>query len=638
MLLRLRLENWQLYEELDLITEKPITILTGANASGKTALRDAVEFNLVGTGLLRGIKTKRDLALLSIRDEAKRTGVALTIPGTEIEFIRTMDRGADQSLVIGTRDFKVSKGDPIIQQRLGLTAERIRAALEADHALGGDDKARRTLLVAAAGAEATHEAVVIALQKTGLSNEEVDQLATLAIEDGFPDAQKNAEGKRADQTRVIRASGPEAPNPAYTPAWTQTVVDLSEITLATLRKREADLQTRVGEAEHADGVDAGRLEAARDAAKATHAQLMDEGNALLDLIESNPKLEVLIEKATEARTNAGAKERLRAGHGERARDLGAQARILEDVELEKPDPCPAIPGSPKCPMTKPKLEAHREKMQSRKASICDDLAGAEDAQRLAKIASDAAEREAREAEETRAAAQTRADRMEDLKAELDAAETAIVGAEAALTKAAEAPEEEENSSPSFYRTRLEHCRTIIEAKQSFDRQTEQAAAGATTRATAEKIRTGWDNAAKELAPDGIPTRLFADRMPRLQLFADELELARIRITPDAAFEAEVEGRWRSRAQLSESWQLRLSIVASHVLARAAGFPILIVDRFDHLDPAGRSSALQGLRRVAPHYPGGVLVLATLGKAEPTPTGLEDVETIWLHDGGAERIG
>ncbi len=112
----------------------------------------------------------------------------------------------------------------------------------------------------------------------------------------------------------------------------------------------------------------------------------------------------------------------------------------------------------------------------------------------------------------------------------------------------------------------------------------------------------------------------------------------MRLRPDAALEMKVGDRWRVRAQLSESLRLRLSLAASHAVARASGAPLLIVDRFDHFDPVGRANVLDGLRRVAKFYAGGVLVLATLQRSDPQPTPFEDVATLILEGDRVRSIG
>ncbi len=94
-MLKLRMRNWLCYEDTtyDL---RDRTFIVGCNAIGKTAIRDAVEFVCVGTGHLRGYRTKIDLAEFSIRKGFESCEVTLECRGVRIR--RTMDSEGAQEV------------------------------------------------------------------------------------------------------------------------------------------------------------------------------------------------------------------------------------------------------------------------------------------------------------------------------------------------------------------------------------------------------------------------------------------------------------------------------------------------------------------------------------------------------------
>ena len=52
MAMHLRVENWMCHERLDVEFESPVALVVSRNMAGKSALRDAIEFAVAGTGQL----------------------------------------------------------------------------------------------------------------------------------------------------------------------------------------------------------------------------------------------------------------------------------------------------------------------------------------------------------------------------------------------------------------------------------------------------------------------------------------------------------------------------------------------------------------------------------------------------------
>ena len=634
--LELRLTSWQNHREIILRTSRPVTIIAGPNASGKTALLDGVEFVFLGTGKLRGITTKRELADLSIHDDAKETGVDLRIPAINFDLTRAMGRDASQAVVINGTGYKVSKADAKIREKLGIEPERVRAALEADHVLTGDESRRRWIFFKATGTSATLAELLEPLKEAGLSHEDARRVADEVLKDGFPAGRTIAEAARVAAGRSSKAAETEAPDPTFVPSWGGGApINLAGLTVEELTDREGKLESAISAADKLEGFDRGRLEAELSAAKGRRSALFAERDrarnttgvledAEKSFAEASLALEMLDEEIGKVRGKVA--------------KYKAEADLIVKGKVDKPERCPVIAGGPECPMSKTKLTAHRKTLHRRLDELTrlltneeSALPGLEERRGQAVVTKGEAETEVDDKRQ-------REERLEELVGEIETAEEKVMAAAAKVRDATE-PDGEATASAATLRERVDNLRQVMDAKRRYDSAAEVAQAAAGTRRNADTKRTAWDRAAKLLAPDGLPSRLFAARASELQGYIDELGLVpAVRLTAAAELEAMIGGRWRRRAQLSESWRIRLSIAASHALARAAHFPLLIVDRFDHFDPAGRVNVLEGLRRVAPHYPGGVLVLSTLNRPDPQPTGLPDVETFVFGEDGLERIG
>ncbi len=631
MPLQLRLRAWQAHADVSFQTQRPVALIAGANASGKTAILDGVELALLGTGKLRGVKTKGELALKSIRDDAAETEVIIGWPGATIE--RTMDRAADQAVTVNGTTYKVTRGDAKIRDALGLEPEQLRAALEADQLLAGDENARRRTLFQASGAAGGTDRLAVELEQTGLPGEDIGRLVDLATADGFKEAQKYSEGQRAARASRLREPVIEAPEARYNAEWAGREIRLDQINLEDLGSRERELEELLKTVTKQVGVDRGTLAARLQQAKDLHTGLIEEGAELSRQVPED--VDAIRASAQAKRQEANAVGEDLRGQAAQIETLREQARFLETLEIGKPDVCPAIPGAPKCPMSKAKLDAHRKKLAEGREEILLNLESAEEQRANTEVHHIELESKAKASETALERADDIAERLEQIKVDLDDAEGAVANAKTALN----VPEAEPSADrEAELESRLDNLRQLTSAKRTFETQHIRAEADVEQRRKKEAERTAWDAAAKLLGPSGLPSQLFGNQIPMLQDFIDEFGIAEIRVTPDVALEAKVDGRWRSRTQLSESWRLRLSMAASHMVARTAGFPLLILDRFDHLDGAGRQAGLAAARRVAPHYLAGVLILATLQLEKPTALGLPDVETFWLHDGGLERIG
>lgn len=105
----------------------------------------------------------------------------------------------------------------------------------------------------------------------------------------------------------------------------------------------------------------------------------------------------------------------------------------------------------------------------------------------------------------------------------------------------------------------------------------------------------WEAAYVALGPTGIKARLVAERIADLAAQTDALAReyfgARVAISQDPwEIRVDLGQGWLPAAQLSWSWQARLSACLQIVLARTAGFPVVAVDETG-ADPLVRSTLL-----------------------------------------------
>ena len=632
---KLSLRNWGQHVQIDLDLRCPVTIVTGQNACGKTAIVDAIEFVYLGTGRIRGITTQRDLGAFSISYGAVET--AVTLETDALTICRSMRRDGSQEITVNGHTLKRQAAQAKIEEALGMDSAQVRAALNAEDLLKADEKVRRSVLLGSIGAKATEVELLEAFGRKAIAVDHADGalVVTMIGDHGFDAAEAYAGVQRAAKTRELQAAPEKEPQAIFSPSWAERTWNLAETKLATIRAREAELQTMLNDAHQTAGELRGEIQARLKALEREHDERVADRERLEAAQGNREALASEIDGCSDELENLEAVHETLDAAAKRHRDL----MLAVDTGCEKPDICPVIPGGFACPAPRTKLDVHAKevakKFQEGEKALPDRLVAYQE--NRDSIAATTRQRD--EARLELEKVDSRHAQLDYIQARLDTLETEITGQKTALDGVPRGATEDD--SRAFVQGRLEKCQKLRAAKEAFDRDLESYRRYATTRGELEVSRLWWDSIAQACKATGIPAELLAKRIGPVAGYAEELGkvFGSVRVAEDGAVELQEGDQWLSFVQLSESYRQRMAMVASHVLGRLTGFPLLIVDRFDHLDGRGRVAAINGLVGVSRFYSGGVLVLATLSPGRPKPTAAEDdrIETVWLHDGVAQVI-
>lgn len=162
--------------------------------------------------------------------------------------------------------------------------------------------------------------------------------------------------------------------------------------------------------------------------------------------------------------------------------------------------------------------------------------------------------------------------------------------------------------------------------EAADRKTKEAAAHAEDVAQ-------WDELADALAPDGLPAEILAQTLSpineRLAQSAADTNWPVAVISADMA----ITGAGRDYHLLSESERWRIDAMVAEAIAYLSGMRLLVLDRFDVLEPAARGVLLGWLDVLADLGElDTALVFGTL-KAAPDANNLPpSVEAHWVSNG------
>lgn len=171
-----------------------------------------------------------------------------------------------------------------------------------------------------------------------------------------------------------------------------------------------------------------------------------------------------------------------------------------------------------------------------------------------------------------------------------------------------------------------------------DLQEQQFAAAQTLTKTKDAARyhaevLAWTTIAEQMAPSGIPANILSQALKPFQNLIDNINSLvprwpAVGITPDM----ELAAGHRSYGLLSESEQWRVQAVITLALAQLSGINLVVLDRFDVLDPVSRVELMEALCDLSDQNQHlQVVMLGTLAKPA---AGLPDsyIQQIWLEAG------
>lgn len=228
--------------------------------------------------------------------------------------------------------------------------------------------------------------------------------------------------------------------------------------------------------------------------------------------------------------------------------------------------------------------------------------------------------------EARAELETTKSALQKLKNNIALAERMIGDADATTGDPVDLLTAVKDADSNMGRAKL--ARSSLEIRK---REREQAGAKVKEALKHHRSAQAWKLCADQLSPNGIPATLLAQALypinMQLGAASDLTEWGRVEIHADMA----ITYGGRGYALCSESERWRIDAMVADALARISGLKVLLLDRLDVLDMAGRAAAIQWLQSIAPEYE-TLIVGATL-KALPN---IEGVNTFWLDDATTGR--
>lgn len=652
MITKLTLKNFRSHKDTTL-NLAPINLFVGNTGSGKSSIRNAVEYAL--TGEVPEFAEGRNANLdRHVQHGAKKAEVMLELDNLKIS--RKIPTGA------GSLQVKDWTGTPTEQQKalyeeLGVSKETVQAALNTSGIMDMDTGKQKELLFKLVDTELDERKLMAAVRKyakdEGLEDDVSSELALTEVKMGYGANRPLAGGielidgiyKWAYAERTgVKKKADEAAGSLKTLKETAAVLPQGitlehlpaiEDQLAKLKEEHDNLLQQKGKA---DGSDA-RKEAmekrlaeieAEDAAleEIVNAERVDPETLEAELKELRAKM-----KATDDKLTAANRSKLAA-------DSNID-RISESINrlMENKGKCPVAAGV-EC--TSLDYDTLMAKYDKERAEAAEESKAAEAECSQISVSMDCLMKKAAAVQES-----------------IRTARDAISEAQTATRRRGNLSEDKERLEKELADLgQLDSLEAIEEKLTALSGRIEK---GTTLKNTVTAVRDGADNLkkaeklAKETAemvdayeflctafgPKGIKQAILAETVGKLEQIGSERLQAisgfQLRFITDPDFEVQVirNGATDPAKNLSDGERYMVGVAVQYILAKLSGFPLIILDRIEMLDPGCRMKVFKMLDAVKGDVQS--MVMAVRGEKGPIHPGWEGLKVYMVDSGTVTEI-
>jgi hypothetical protein len=559
-------------QDVDVRLTKPVCLFAGPNFSGKSSIQEAVRMALTGE---------------SVRVSLKKEYRQLITGGADVGYA-VVEHDGDRSAITlpnGAHE-QTGKNRPPAVLPYVLDAQRFSSL---------PDNERRTFLFGLMGLRTDGQGVIPRMVQAGLDSGKIDEIAP-HLRAGFEAAHKEAQTKAREAKAAWRAITGETYGSLKAVTWVASKPEVDHNKLTELRIEKADLD------------------------KQLEQQLSDLGDMQARAKQAADQAARAAGLRQTASTYARIADKLRVDEAGLAE---WEVKVKAEKDKEHP-PIPFVAQTFTCPACSASLQ-----------------------HRLADGALIIAEKvpvvEAREPSKLREYERA----LDLMRKSVDNDRRDLAEADAAAKRLAEIDDEALAAPNSGVidtaRARITEGKSLRDAKDREiraieDLERQASAADKKTAAAGEHHFdvAQWEEIAEALSPSGIPGQILSEALgpinDRLALSANLSGWKRINIGADMSIYAAEEGEApRSYRLLSESEKWRADAMIAESVSFLSGVRLLVLDRVDVLDMAGREDLICWLDDLA--VDGAIDTALLFATLKALPANLpQNVEAFWLRDG------
>ncbi|MBU0601094.1 MAG: AAA family ATPase [Gammaproteobacteria bacterium] len=596
---RISAQNYLGIRAADIALDRPVQLFAGRNGAGKSSLQEAVRHALTGE---------------TVRVSLKKEYALLLTEGAESGFVEVVADGGAYAVALPS-----GKGTCF-------EAGAINYVLDAQRFASLSPDERRAFLFGLMGLSSSGDAVKKRLADKGFDDARVALVMPL-LRAGFDAACKEAQNRARDAKSAWKTvTGGETWGKDKAAGWRPPALPEGAAKAPTLLE---NARAKLTEADAALATAQQALGAARSAAQAREeqeqqrAQLEERAGRIerirTKLAKDESELADWQPKVADAKAAAGGVKKVRAVMED------AVLRGLAKVAAEFLGIAEASTGIVATDSGEI-VEWDEGLINRARAHVAEyraqsKTAPAEDAQAAAKLAEYEKARDLMQS----AVANSRRD---------------LAAAEAAEAQLVELDKAAAGDTPNFDELR-EDVQQKIEARDAWRADVAKYQALAEQAARQEKVIEqaaqhhadvqAWLEIADALSPDGIPGEMLAEALGPINSRLGASAVAAGWSVPQIVSGMKIKADGRPYALLSESEKWRADAMIAEAVSHLSGLRLLVLDRFDVLDLAGRADALEWLDQLAAEEE--IDTALVFGTLKALPCGLpETIQAHWI-DGG-----
>jgi energy-coupling factor transporter ATP-binding protein EcfA2 len=584
-LTQIEVENFLGIHSISVKLGTPITLFAGPNGAGKSSIREAVRMAMTGEPGRVSLKKEFDQLVC---DGSKAGGAQITVGA-----------GEAYAFNVPAGKFSITEGLP--------SGETVDIALNGQRFASMPADARRTFLFGLTGCKVTADEVRKRLAARDCDATKIEAVLPM-LRTGFPSAQDLAKDKARDAKGAWRGLTGETYGEKKAEIWKAekpAALDAAGTTaedLAALDTEMAGLNKEIGalfatDRAQTDGTQKRlKLKAVADELPRRHKHLE---TVQADLVALEPQVVALRERARGTKREGLIHDMAHAlcSMIDLPQDISTEAfmqavRVLDEYEAEHGAMASAGEIDQEAKNSLPEYERGLEVLQTSAKNAKRDVTEAESA-----VAALAALEEV-------------VDFNEDYG-------TPIAQLQGRLTT---------------LKASRDTMQATLRAIDDNSRQIAQADKLTTQAGQHHADVLAWGVVADALAPDGIPGEILAEALKpinaTLQMAATDTGWMKTEIGADMGITA----AGRLYALLSESEQWRTDAMIAQAVAKLSGLKILMLDRVDVLDLAGRSSLLNWLDQLAED--GDIETALLFATLKGVPAQVPPTVTVYWIEAGA----
>lgn len=589
---KINITNFLGAKAINVDVSKSVQLFCGANGAGKSSIRDAVALALTA-----------DLGRVSLKKEAGQ----LVREGAKAAVCEVATTDGDVYTV------SISNAGKITDSRSGVSDDPVLPyVLDAQRFAHLDAKGRSAFLLGLMDVKTDPSAVKERLATKGCNQAKIDRIAPM-LRSGFDAAHKESKAKATESRGAWRALTGEAYGAEKAKVWR---AEVPAYDAGKIKELQTELQ-HVDVAISSWQQQVGKLQAEQQRRATLQAKLpgLHEHAGRIERIQT--KLSTDEQQLAEWEQDL-AKTLAAAGEGPARTGLVHElAWAVDNLILHGNHLDPKEPQDARILKALADYEAEHGKVQRAASTIRDEKAAA----RLPSIhqSVELSTRNVANDKRDLEAAQRAKSEAEAIEAELK--ETPFDAAE--LTAARDQIETLQGKRAEVVK--------VLDTNQSLKLQAEAAEKRTQEAGQHAEDVAQWEEIASALAPDGIPAEILAQTLGPIneRLAQSSVDANWLNVEIDA--EMAITGGGREYRLLSESEQWRVDAMLAEAIANLSGARLLVLDRFDVLDPASRSDLLAWLDVLADM--GEIDTALVFGTLKAMPTSLPPTTAAhWIDNG------